>query len=81
MPSNLDHDPYFAGVFLATAQRHYGLLGLKERLGKALGSDLVGIIDESTMETWTGDTPVSKREPIDALDDERNTHRKRRKPN
>lgn len=32
------------------------ILGLKERLGKALGEDIVGPFDPSEMETWETDT-------------------------
>ncbi|KAK0388038.1 hypothetical protein NLU13_4282 [Sarocladium strictum] len=36
------------------------ILGLRERLGKALGRDLVGIIDEDKIETWQ---PIEEEAP------------------
>jgi hypothetical protein len=157
IPSNLDHDAHFVGIFLAMAQRHfYGssiisrhesqsiptasrmknphfqdiklrllthdsdtadfiiytayvtahflqrfhdpasvpegsttdtegmkieftrvpiwpILGLRERLGKALGRDLVGIVDEEKIETWQPSeegapkTPTKGKRKRDAL--------------
>lgn len=156
IPSNLDHDAHFVGIFLAMAQRHfYGssispglesqglatttqpskphfqdiklrilthdsdtadfiiytahitahflerfhdpanlpagmteesggmkieftripiwpILGLRERLGKALGCDLVGVVDEEKIETWqpveeAPKTPAKGKRKRDAL--------------
>ncbi|KAL7931715.1 hypothetical protein V8C35DRAFT_309321 [Trichoderma chlorosporum] len=36
------------------------ILGLRERLGKALGDDIVGSFDANFMETWEDDSPASQ---------------------
>jgi hypothetical protein len=39
------------------------ILGLRERLGKALGRDIVGSFDSDVMETWMDEEPVRTDKP------------------
>ncbi|KAF7561599.1 hypothetical protein G7046_g2542 [Stylonectria norvegica] len=66
------HDPYKApkggdgemeGIKISyTKVPIWPILGLRERLGKALGQDIVGPFDEEEMETWDSDVEEEKDE-------------------
>ncbi|PCD24138.1 hypothetical protein FGRA07_11414 [Fusarium graminearum] len=52
------------------------VLGLRERLGKALGHEVVGIFDPNLMETWEGDP---KKEPGKEEDGMKKADKKRKR--
>ncbi|KAL7906937.1 hypothetical protein GGI35DRAFT_457292 [Trichoderma velutinum] len=56
------------------------ILGLRERLGKALGEDIVGSFDPEYMETWEEDSPASQSKPTESDARVANIKRKRGTP-
>lgn len=77
----LDEDGTVAGMKIEfTRVPIWPILGLRERLGKALGEDIVGPFDSSNMETWEDDRSGSESRSTDAESRSANIKRKRGTP-
>lgn len=78
-----DEDGTIAGMKVEfTRVPIWPILGLRERLGKALGENIVGPIDPNQMETWEGDSSGSRSEsePVKVRAGGPKFERKRRVP-
>ncbi|KAL7943824.1 hypothetical protein V8C42DRAFT_328540 [Trichoderma barbatum] len=73
-----DEDGNVAGMKVEfTRVPIWPILGLRERLGKALGEDIVGSFDPNCMETWEDDGPASQ--PKSTESDARGANFKRKR--
>ncbi|UKZ81908.1 hypothetical protein TrVFT333_009685 [Trichoderma virens FT-333] len=76
-----DEDGKIAGMKIElTRVPIWPILGLRERLGKALGDDIVGSFDPEYMETWEDDSPASQSKPTESEARGANIKRKRGTP-